>query len=36
MLTIKKVLSDKIVLGIECVDRVYLNGVVYQPEAVAG
>jgi hypothetical protein len=28
MLTIKEVLSDKVVLDIECVDRVYLNGYV--------
>ena len=28
MLTIKDILTDKIVLDIECVDRVYLNGYV--------
>ena len=28
MLTIKEILTDKIVLDIECVDRVYLNGYV--------
>ena len=28
MLTVKEVLSDKITLDIECVDRVYLNGYV--------